>query len=102
MDITTLHVSQRTLRRAAQIGVLVAAIRNGEFIPPIRVSEAEDGTLQVDDGHHRVVAYWLSGRTHLDRHEYTVFLTDRPRPRFGYIPDLLKRCKISAQPHTQA
>ncbi len=97
MDITQLYVSQRNLRRAAQIPSLITAIRNGEYIPPIRLSEAEDGTIQVDDGHHQVVAYWLCGRTYLAPHEYVVTLTDRPRPRFGHIPDLLHRCKLSAQ-----
>jgi hypothetical protein len=89
MDITKLFVSQRKLRQPGQVPALVEAIRNGDYIPPVRLSEAEDGTIQVDDGHHRIVAYWLSGRTKLERHEYTLILTDRPRPRFGRVADLL-------------
>jgi hypothetical protein len=40
-----------------------------------------------------VVAYWLSGRTKLERHEYTLILTDLPRPRFGRVADLVRRVK---------
>lgn len=94
MDIATLYVSQRKLRRAEQIPALIEAIQNGDYISPIRISEAEDGTLQIDDGHHRAVAYWLSGRKRLERHEYDLVLTDRHRARFGFIPDLLRRCNL--------
>jgi hypothetical protein len=94
MDITQLFVSQRKLRQPGQIPVLIEAIQQGDPVPPIRLTEAEDGTIQVDDGHHRIVAYWLCGRTRLQRHEYTLFLTDRPRPRFGKVADLLARANL--------
>ncbi len=45
MDITMLFVSQRNLRRAEQIPALLQAIAKGEPIPPIRLSEAEDGSI---------------------------------------------------------
>jgi hypothetical protein len=98
MDITKLFVSQRKLRHPGQIPALVEAIRNGAYISPIRLSEAEDGTVRVDDGHHRIVAYWLAGRRELERHEYTLILTDRPRPRFGRVADLLHRANLQLQP----
>lgn len=98
MDITQLFVSQRQLRQPGQVPALVEAILNGYPIPPIRLSEAEDGTIQVDDGHHRVVAYWRSGRTKLERHEYVLILTDRPRPRFGRVADLVQRAKLQPAP----
>ena len=91
MDITELFVSQRKLRHPGQIPALVQAIRDGDYIPPIRLAEDEDGLIQVDDGHHRIVAYWLSGRTKLERYEYTLILTDRQRPRFGRVADLVQR-----------
>ena len=98
MDITKLFVSQRKLRQPGQILALVEAIQNGDYIPPIRLSESEDGTVQVDDGHHRIVAYWLGDRTELERHEYTLILTDRPRPRFGRVADLLRRANLRLRP----
>jgi hypothetical protein len=94
MDVTKLFVSQRKLRRPGQIPALVEAIRNGDHVNPIRLSEAEDGTVQVDDGHHRIVAYWLGGRRELKGHEYTLILTDRLRPRFGRVADLLRRVNL--------
>lgn len=97
MDITSLFVSQRNLRRPGQLPALVRAIQNGEEIPPIRLSEADDGTVQVDDGHHRAAAYWLSGRMELEEHEYELLFTARPRPRFGRIPDLLRRSGLPVQ-----
>jgi hypothetical protein len=90
MDIAILFATQRNLRRAEQIPRLVEAIQRGEKIPPIRLSEADDGTIQVDDGHHRLIAYRLSGRTHLEQGEYELRFTDKPRPRFGRLSDLLE------------
>jgi len=98
MDIAQLFVSQRKLRRPEQVPALIEAIRNGDPIPPIRLNEADDGTVQVLDGHHRIVAYRLSGRRTLDRHEYTLILSDCPRPRFGRVDDLLQRLNLSVAP----
>ena len=89
MDIANLFVSQRNLRRAWQLPALVESILDGDLIPPIRLSDADDETVQVEDGHHRLVAYWLAGRRTLQRHEYVLFLADRPRFRRGRFHDLL-------------
>ena len=94
MEITRLFVSQRKLRQPEQIPALVQAIWNGDYINPIQLSEDEEGTIQVDDGHHRIVAYWLSGRTDLERHEYTLIFSDKPRARFGRVSDLLRRMNL--------
>src|SRR5689334_17152927 len=91
MDIVTLFVSQRKLRRPGQVPALVNAIVAGDPIPPVRLAEAEDGTVQVDDGHHRAVAYWLAGRTGLRRHEYVLVQAGLRRPRFGRVADLAAR-----------
>jgi hypothetical protein len=91
MDIASLFVSQRKLRRPGQVPALVRAVRDGEPIPPLRLVEAADGTVQVDDGHHRAAAYWLAGRTRLERHEYTLVQAAQPRPRFGRVADLVAR-----------
>jgi hypothetical protein len=91
MDITSLFVSQRKLRNPAQLAALVRAIRDGDPVPRIRLAEAEDGTLQVDDGHHRLVAYRLAGCTWLERHEYVLVQSNRRRPQFGHVGDLIAR-----------
>jgi hypothetical protein len=99
MDVTKLFVSQRKLRQPEQVASLVAAIREYGHVPPIRLSEAEDGTVQFEDGHHRLVAYWLSGRTRLEPHEYVLVLREpvaaplrtgrRPGEAGGPIPILM-------------
>jgi hypothetical protein len=91
MDIATLFVSQRGLKRQEQLPARVEAILQGVLLEPIRLSEAEDGSVQIDDGHHRVVAYWLCGQTRLEPHQYILMLTDKPRVRLGRVPDLLRR-----------
>jgi hypothetical protein len=89
MDITQLYVTQRKLRQPEQVYAIVESIHNGDYIPPILLSETDDGTVQVDDGHHRVLAYWVAGRTELVKNEYILVLTNRLRPRFGRVIDLL-------------
>lgn len=94
MDITQVYVTQRGLRRLEQVSLIVEAIRNGEYITPILLSENEDTTVQIDDGHHRIIAYWLAGRKQLNKNEYILVLTNRLRPRFGKVPDLLMRVTL--------
>lgn len=90
MDLTSLYVSQRQLRSPAQLCALIAAIRDGDPIPP---SEDDDGSFQIEDGHHRATAYVLAGRDLLEPHEYIVIPRERRRPRFGGIADLLNRVR---------
>lgn len=90
MDVTQVYVTQRKLRNPEQVAGLVESICNGDYIPPVLLSEAEDGSIQIDDGHHRMVAYWLSGRVKLHKHEYILVLVDRLRPRFGKVTELLQ------------
>ncbi len=56
--------------------------------------EVRDGTVQVDDGHHRVVAHWLAGRTRLNKDDYILIQADRARPRFGGVADLAGRMNL--------
>lgn len=96
MVIEDLFVSQCVLRRAGQIPTLVFAIHRGDRIPPIRLSEADDGTVQIDDGHHRAVAYWLSGRQTLAPGEYLLIQTDSARRRTGKFSKLIANVCASA------
>jgi hypothetical protein len=96
MELSKLFVSQRKLRAAARVPALVAYLLDQEPLPPILVSEDDDGTLQIEDGHHRATAFWLSGRTRLEPHEYLLFPRSRRRPRFGRIADLIARVSASS------
>lgn len=92
MQLATLYVSQRRLRHPGQIPALIHAVQSGDPIPPIRLSEDDDGSIQVEDGHHRVTAFWLAGRRELTPQDYLLLsVAERPRPRFGTVPEFVSR-----------
>lgn len=91
MDLHQLFVSQRALRAPAQVSAMVAALRDGGCLPLILLSEDDDGTVQIEDGHHRACAYARAGRASLARAEYRLVPRERRRPRFGRLPDLMRR-----------
>ncbi|REJ94652.1 MAG: hypothetical protein DWQ34_07800 [Planctomycetota bacterium] len=94
MQISEIWVSQRKLRCAEQIGEMITSLTFGATLPPVVLTRDEIGSIQLDDGHHRVVAIWLSGRRYLKSTEFVIVESDRWRPRFGHVPDLMKRCGI--------
>lgn len=83
MDITKIWLSQRDLKRAGQIPAMIETLHNGGLLPPIVLAKCEDGEVQLDDGHHRLTAIWMSGRTVLETHEYILVEKDQWKPRFG-------------------
>ena len=76
---------------------MIQTLERGGQLPPVTLSRAADGLLQLEDGHHRLVAIWLTGRRQLKRHEYLLLEKDQWRPRFGKIADLLQRCRNTAR-----
>jgi hypothetical protein len=94
MKIHKIYVTQRKLRNPAQVTGMVVAIRAGECLPRVILAELEDGTVEIQDGHHRCLAYWLSGREELEKGEYLlVQLEGSHKRRFGKIEDLENRRK---------
>lgn len=94
MVITSIYVTQRKLKRAEQMPGMLKAIGDGKVLPPIRITEFDDGSFQVEDGHHRLMAHWLSGREELDDGEYVLFYRDEPgRHRYGCVKELYERVK---------
>jgi hypothetical protein len=92
MDIAQIWMSQKKLRRAGQIPTMIEALEKGDELPRITLVRCEDGEVQVHDGHHRLTAYWLAGRSRLDRHEYILLEQDHyHRPRCGKVERLLKQ-----------
>lgn len=95
MKLKQLFVCQRKLRNVNQIPLMLKAIADDDYLPPVRIAEFEDGTLHIEDGHHRCLAYWMSGREELEDHEYDLVLKDfQDRNRFGRIPDLIQRLVV--------
>lgn len=85
--IADIWVCQRTLKRADQIPYMIKSLEDGENLPPIQLGRMEDGSIQVEDGHHRLMAYWLSSRKILDKTEYLIVESEWVRPRFGQMGD---------------
>lgn len=90
MQIAQIWMAQRSLRRVEQIPAMIEALKTGGDLPRIILLRSEDGEIQVQDGHHRLVAYWLAGRESLGRYEYILLEGDQYRPRRGKIERLLE------------
>ena len=93
LRISEIWISHLKLRNPLQIRSM---IQNLEVLPPISISESEDGTFQLEDGHHRLLSHWLSGKDYLDSHEYILILKNSWRPRKGKIEDVLNQLKKPA------
>ena len=92
VKLENIHVTQRKLRNVDQLPLMLKAIADDDYLPPVRLAEFEDGSIHIEDGHHRCTAYWLSGREHLESHEYLLVYKDgQDRVRFGKIADLHDR-----------
>ncbi len=89
MEIARIWASQRSLKRAGQIPAMVATLKAGGSLPRVTLIECEDGDIQVQDGHHRLVAICVSGRSHLERHEFILLQQDQFRVRCGKMEGIV-------------
>jgi hypothetical protein len=94
MQISDVQVSQRKPRQADQLPAMLEMLDAGGCLPRITLGCGPDGKVQVEDGHHRLVAVWMTGRRDLRKEEYLLVEKETVRPRFGTIQDLLARCGI--------
>lgn len=101
MEIMKIWVTQKSLRRAEQIPAMIKTLEDG-YLPKIILNLVEDNSIMVQDGHHRLAAYWLSGRTHLEKHEYLLIEQNQWRPKRGRITDLIGTMPYVAFEHWQA
>ena len=84
MEIRDIWLTQSKLNRAGQIPGMIKTLED-DWLPAITLGRLEDGSIQVEDGHHRLTAIWLSGRQKLEPWEYILIESDRWRPRRGKI-----------------
>jgi hypothetical protein len=98
MQIESIWVSQRKLRDVVQVVSMQIALSKGHVLPPVTIAHCEDGIYQLEDGHHRLVAYWLSGCKKLEPHQFFVVEKHQWKPRFGRIDSLLDRVFLSIAP----
>ena len=96
MQIADIYMSQRKLRRVGQLPGMRETLEAGGCLPRITLGRGPDGHVQVEDGHHRLVAVWMAGRRELRKDEYLLVEKDMMRPRFGTVQDLLARCEIES------
>ena len=90
MDIKELWLSQLNLRRLHQIPSMLEVLYEGGSLPPIILTRCDDGEIQVEDGHHRLTAIWLSGKMTLDYRDCIVVEKPQWKPRVGRIETLLQ------------
>ena len=88
MNTEIIYVTQRKLRNPDQLPSMMEAIVAGDPLPSVILAELEDGSIEIQDGHHRVMAHWL---LQVDLKDYILIQSDRGRQRFGKIADLKKR-----------
>ncbi len=72
LNIQDIFATQRCLKRKEQIDSLMKSINDGERIEPILLFQDDNGRVSVLDGHHRLSAYYLAGRTILETWEFTL------------------------------
>lgn len=87
MNLSRVFVTQKRLRNLAQIPALIEAVGDGGLIPPVLLAELEDGTVYIQDGHHRCFAFLLAGRSTLHWGEYIHLPVDTARPMYGRLTD---------------
>lgn len=85
MEIMNIWISQRNLKRAEQIPAMILDLKNGKRLPPVLLIRTENNLIQLEDGHHRLLAYWLAGRETLNFDEYFLVEKDQWKPIIGKI-----------------
>ena len=89
MELSRVVASHWNLRNPAQVKRMVDAILMGSLLPPVDLFESSDGVIQILDGHHRCVAYWLAGVQELGWGEFLLLPSDEIwRPRCGTVPEM--------------
>lgn len=92
MNLELLIVSHRQLRNPAQIPALMQAIIDGELLPEVTLFENVEGEIQILDGHHRCIAYYLAGFDSLGYGEYILLPEiDQHRPNKGTLREMVLR-----------
>lgn len=87
MELAHLQVTQWRLRNPRQVPALIEAVGAGAALPPVLLAELEDGTVYIHDGHHRCLAYLLSGRIRLGWGEFILLQVEHARAIRGFLCD---------------
>ena len=91
MLIKDIYSTQRNLRRKEQIQGLVEEIKENGYVKPILLFKADDGRVSVEDGHHRLTAYYISGKEVLDGNEYVLIEGEQSRKPLRFKMSVLMK-----------
>lgn len=73
ININELYTSQISLKRKNQIPEMIEYLKTHDrFQELIEIKSPIDDQYIINDGHHRVTAILLSGRTYLNPEEYII------------------------------
>lgn len=86
------------LRRKQQIAEMIRTLDDGGWLPPITIIQNEKDEFQLEDGHHRLAAYWLAGRDRLEEGEYLLVQKDQWKPSHGKVDIFIQELKTLASP----
>jgi hypothetical protein len=87
--IKDLWATQKNLKRADQIPHLVDLILDDVCLDKIELHLCEDGEIQINNGHHRVIAMALAGKKELPSDCYCLLESDRVRSRVCKIDKII-------------
>ena len=90
IQIRKLLVCQQRVRNPEQIPSIADSIKEGAFVPPVFVSEMEDGLFRIEDGVHRSTAYLLSG-------EFEIVPFNGSRSTTGTLIDLIDKYGVTSE-----
>ena len=89
IELDKLYTTQSSAKRSHQIKDIIASIKDGDYIEPIHLSEIEDGVYRIEDGTHRAIAYYLSGKKELGYGEYEIVPFNPNRNTIMPLPKLV-------------
>ncbi len=89
VQLNNLFTTQRKIERKDQIPEIIKAIKNGDYINPVLISEIGYNLYRIEDGTHRATAYLLSGRDVLEYGEFEIVPFNKSRPTLELLFDLV-------------
>ncbi len=94
INLGELWMTQKSLKRSDAIPGMIKDLKD-VFFPPIQINRTPDGSLEIHDGHHRAVAYWLSGKRILDLEDYLIVEVETAKPRFWQLKNSPYKSKVA-------
>lgn len=81
--IGEIWLTQKMFKRADSIPHMMETLLDGKELPPVTLNRLPDDSIEVQDGHHRVMAYYLAGFEYLEDSEFILIDKDQPKRRYG-------------------